>query len=823
MKLAPRLAFHAIVCSTLAAQQFAPLPEQPTSTGLLPPILAGDVNGDGLEDIVTRTRILIRQDDDGYRFVDGAPFEVAPPYDAVLVDVDGDGDLDWVGAFEERNHLYLNDGSGQFDDATTTNMPNFSRRSYGVAAGDVDGDGDVDLFFANTDNTLFTNGAQNALYLNDGTGAFSDATIQLPQRIDPTQDVALGDIDGDGDLDAVYGQAASQSGSALNQNQIVLNDGSGTFTDPVNPLLPSNLMRTSNIEFCDFDGDGDADLYVRDQLFFASLPIDSLLFNDGTGLFSDVTDSNLIGESATGRVTVGDIDDDGDFDVLAGNVRLNDGTGVLQSVPDSWIGTGALTDIDADGDLDMVASDGAYENVGGGQPEARGLPDPFAGPFPFAMEDVNSDSVSDIVWRPLTPTPLAPFARTRAITTMDFEGDGDDDCIDIKSNGSVIRWFDHGADVFFGIRDTQPDEIFLAIDQEAVGDIDGDGDLDVFVSSGIRPYGQGISAPCEGSWQPRVFLNDGVGNFTELAGAVPNYTLPVYSAALADVDGDGDLDAALGIGGDDCAGQDRLLINDGSGQFVDETAARLPVIVEGASVLSFADSDGDGDQDLLVQTLSLTWFFVAQTPTYLLVNDGSGHFTTTVPLPDNGNARFADIDGDGDPDVAGLYVLLNQGQNQFVDQTQVLFGSPTVAASSFTDIDLDGDLDAVGFATNLDRQVELPVLARTGQPFRIRVHSQPLFTPVATAAVPLLSFGTAVTPTPFGVLGLDTASWTALPPLAFAPGDTFTDATPVVPDSDALVGVEVWVQALIARSGTTESEILLTNTSRRVLYQPWIR
>ena len=147
-----------------------------------------------------------------------------------LGDVDGDGDLDALignnnaNGPGNQNRLYLNDGSGVFADATAS-LPADLNETLAVALGDVDGDGDLDALIGN--GRIHGPGEQNRLYLNDGTGVFADATASLPADLEDTRAVALGDVDGDGDLDALIGNSLVFGPG--DQNRLYLNDGTGVF------------------------------------------------------------------------------------------------------------------------------------------------------------------------------------------------------------------------------------------------------------------------------------------------------------------------------------------------------------------------------------------------------------------------------------------------------------------------------------------------------------------------------------------------------------------------------------------------------------------
>ncbi len=135
----------------------------------------------------------------------------------------------------------------QFDDLRKQHLLPDSDRTGALALGDVDGDGDSDLIFGNA-----FSGQQNRLYLNDGTGTFPDATAaRMPPDSDYTQSVALGDVDGDGDPDLVFGK----SGLTNSQNRLYLNDGTGTFTDATVARMPHDTYNTSAVALGDVDGD----------------------------------------------------------------------------------------------------------------------------------------------------------------------------------------------------------------------------------------------------------------------------------------------------------------------------------------------------------------------------------------------------------------------------------------------------------------------------------------------------------------------------------------------------------------------------------------
>ncbi len=300
-------------------------------------------------------------------------------------DMDGDGDLDLAfgnaddAQGGEVNQVYRNDGSGNFSLAweSTGDLKN----TYSVAWGDMDGDGDLDLAFANGSTGLFMEGQINQVYRNNGNGSFSPAWESTGELKD-TASVAWGDVDSDGDLDLVFGNRKDFDGDI---NQVYLNNGSGSFR--LGWESTDDAEWTEEIALGDMDGDGDLDMVVAN-----TLQVNQVFYNDGTGNFSPAWEST--GDTqATSSISLGDVDGDGDLDIAFGNltgltggavnqVYRNEGNGNYTLI---WDTSGNLKDtsstawgdMDRDGDLDLVFGNdqGVNQIYANHRLPAAGLPD----------------------------------------------------------------------------------------------------------------------------------------------------------------------------------------------------------------------------------------------------------------------------------------------------------------------------------------------------------------------------------------------------------------------------------------------------------------
>ena len=204
-----------------------------------------------------------------------------PALGVVAADFDGDRRPDlYVTNDGEANQLWINGGDGTFRDAALLagcafNADGEAEASMGVDAADYDQDGDLDLFMTHLDDET------NTLYRNDGHGRFHDATAEsglgTPSRRFTGFGTAWLDADGDGDLDLVAANGAVKTlerrvaaGSRFpleQQNQIFLNDGEGRFSEAGPAAGPAfALEEVSRAAVAgDVDNDGDADLLITNN------------------------------------------------------------------------------------------------------------------------------------------------------------------------------------------------------------------------------------------------------------------------------------------------------------------------------------------------------------------------------------------------------------------------------------------------------------------------------------------------------------------------------------------------------------------------------
>ena len=330
--------------------------------------------------------------------------------------------------------------------------------------------------------------------------------------------------------------------------------GFGTFSGGSDPGVGSNPY---NVTVADVDNDGDLDLLSPT---FGGSSV-SVRLNNGSGTFGGGSDPGV--GSQPRSVTTADIDGDGDLDLLTANynansvsVRFNNGSGTFSGTTDYNVGSQpqsiATADLDGDGDLDFLVANGASDNV---------------------MVRMNDGAGSFSGGSTITVGSL-PFN----VQTGDVDGDGDLDLLTANwgaSSNTVSIRLNNGNGTFTGGSDpvlaSRPRWVSL-------GDLDGDDDLDLLSAN-------------FGSNNASVRFNNGSGTFsggTEYAtGTGPT------SISAADLDGDNDLDmVVVNFNSSDVT----VRLNNGSGNFGNSSTVLVGTNPNGVAT---ADVDNDGDLDFL--------------------------------------------------------------------------------------------------------------------------------------------------------------------------------------------------------------------------------
>ena len=543
------------------------------------------------------------------------------------------------------------------------NFPISGFNTRWISLVDLDTNGYVDAVVANW-------GQSAKVYMNYGGNFETDDYAHWPQGEDNPyiEELYPADLDMDGDTDVI----ARVKSDSWYWYRVYINDlmdgGSGALNLSTEPQ-PARMADTRDFAVGDFDGDLLPDMWVvnddhQDQLLINNGFEDNIHWGEtdprvGPGVFALNSQWGQPEEIATTQdVVVGDIDGDGDPDVIKCNwkwdrmrVLINQGDGTLLDesearMPPDYPGTARayynglkLDDMDGDGDLDLVSS--GY----------RGCD-----------------------WSDSTDT-----NRVRL-----FLNDGDGYFTDV-TEGNIPSWSDH------------------SIKYIDTGDINGDGNKDIFVAacSNCYCYSPKYEVLINGG---DPFNTGGIYFFNVTDAWLPAKHDYPNAGSLWDLDLDGKLDLYLGRG--EGGYQNRLYFNNGA-VLADVTGTHLPSVADDTYKIRVDDFDGDGDLDLY----SANW---GQDRLYLQEVNHTFSDVTASNVPTSGSqsrdAVFGDFDGDGMPDVFAINddqkneVYLNQGNGKLVAQPDNLpwdndWGRSGVAA----DFDMDGDLDIYVGTASVDR------------------------------------------------------------------------------------------------------------------------
>ena len=615
-------------------------------------ITFGDLNQDGLPDIVVGNNFSANK----YYLNQGTANPFPSTYSGVpigseneategieLADVDGDGDLDVICANNgQRNRVYLSNGGPTPFSAATPGiaLTAFSDNTIDLKLGDMDADGDLDIIEGNRF-------ARQRIVLNNGTTTpFADQnSYTITAEADETFGIALGDFDGDGDLDIAAAQNLTKNKIYPNQ---ILDASTRFFTANRSNLIENMNNHPGVLVHADFNNDGHLDFFSA-----SSNSPSTVSLGNGNNTFAAPVPVHI--DRNTRAAVTGDMNGDGLLDLIVGNetqrniVYLNDGSGdpfdsaTILNVGSEVENTTALaiSDIDQDGDLDLLVGNDQqpnryYENDGSGNPFNTIAPVTLSGASDqvttLNIADLNRDSRPDVIMgisgsanrvylhdgngfpfnNPATAL-TANIADTRSIATGDLNKDGFIDVI--VGNDGVNRFLlnDGVGDPF----DTTPVRAISGANFKtstiALKDVNRDGWLDVIDGNTDGPI---IANLHDGQGNP--FDSD--SNSQTLARGFTN----TLAMALADFDRDGQLDLLLG--------------NNQSTVLYHNTPVDLVANTVGSRTIN------QGSEDITMLTLNPADVIPPNTSIdYFLSNNGGASYFQVQPgvattLPTTGNA-----------------------------------------------------------------------------------------------------------------------------------------------------------------------------------------
>jgi len=615
-----------------------------------------------------------------------------------VADFNRDGNLDVVvagwGSVSYELAVQLGTGDGTFQDPNyiypgTCCSPDYRGASWAIV-GDFNGDGNPDI-------AAGTPGGYVTILLGNGAGTFSmSQALTVTGCCTGPAAAAVGDFNGDGKLDLVVIDGTTSPGTAI----LYLGNGDGTFqSNPVTITVGDSGNHPDSITVGDFNGNGKLDFATANYSSYNFGSNVSVVLGNGNGTFQTAVNYSTgnqplnNGGNGADSIVAADFNNDGHLDLATldiGNgqvaVFLNNGNGTLQNP--SYFTAGftfnntqhptqlAVGDFDKDGNADLVlianqqSAAGVLLGNGNGtfQPAAWYVTDNDG--TGVAVGDLNGDGNPDF---------LVSATNSNTLTIALGNGDGT-----FKGARNYVPYI-----VSNGFSGNVPNPTSVAF-----GDFNGDGKPDMAV------VGQGNSFVT-------IFINNGDGTYTESANYSSGSSASVNMVAATDLNHDGKLDLVVGLNTGGPPSSFSVLLGNGDGSF------QSPVTYANGSnggvlALALADVNGDGELDLISNAVR------TDTNKFLYVNlsNGNGTFQPGIaatpqlcPGGGGGGADYftvADVNGDGKPDIAAacganlhqttISILLGNGDGTFGAPTQFSSGETPVSIA-VGDFNEDGKVD----------------------------------------------------------------------------------------------------------------------------------
>jgi len=291
---------------------------------------------------------------------------------ANFIDINGDG---WDDIFitnssgpgsGENNLLYINNTDGTFTTISNGDIVEDNSRSVSASFADADNDGDLDAYMVTWGSSTI-----NYFYRNNGDGTFNYEPSNVSGSIFTfSESISWIDANNDQYLDIYYTNSAGSAANSYYENQ-----GNGTFLLNTNIEFTNEVFGSRSVDLVDYDNDGDSDLFVTNE----NNAKNSLFRNDGTNNYTKITNLSFVEDlKNSGGSSWADIDNDGDFDLFIANYAPNgqsnqlfrNNNGVFAEEINSIIAAAnsnsfgsTFGDIDNDGDVDLIVCNAYLSSV----------------------------------------------------------------------------------------------------------------------------------------------------------------------------------------------------------------------------------------------------------------------------------------------------------------------------------------------------------------------------------------------------------------------------------------------------------------------------
>jgi hypothetical protein len=651
--------------------------------------------------------------------------------------------LKQIKKFGRDAHVFLENQDGKFVDKTVAAGIEINCYGLGIAASDLDGNGYVDLYISNDYQD------PDFMLMNNGDGTFTNEVNERTNHISAfSMGNDMADFNNDGFMDVMTVDMAAEDhvrskrnmGAMSTQdfwdvvlvghhyqymfNGLQMNNGDGTFTEVAQVAGISKTDWSWAPLFADFNNDGKKDLFVtngyrreaRDndysiehairketgkfddyqeelELMPTTKIFNYVYENEGDIHFTKRTEDWKIDNPVNSNgAAFADFDNDGDLDLVLNNMEE-----VSFIMENKLKSANNYVRFKVEGEGMNRGSIGAKVKITTGDEiqyheiqVTRGYESSVENIVHFGLGQYDKVDEIEIVW------PNGQVLKKSNLAVNQVHN------LSLKDANGTYQPTETPKGLFTNISDSlfkfEHKEVMLNDFESEVllpnkmsqlgpfiskGDANGDGLEDMYVSGAadfsgvlyIQTPGEGFVEK-KGPWSDEVRREE-------------------MDSKFVDIDNDGDLDLYVTSGGNEYNYNsplmlDQLYINDGEGNFTNQTKTRLPKMETSAQCVIAADYDNDGDQDLFVGGRQTPGYYPFAPRSYLLENNGTGFFTDITPKvsedPAEGklslmgpgmvtDAIFDDIDGDEDLDlvVVGEWMPITFFKNnggQFVDVTK---------------------------------------------------------------------------------------------------------------------------------------------------------